>query len=32
MAKYYVGTAGWSYEDWEGIVYPVRKGARLPSP
>lgn len=26
MAKYYVGTAGWSYEDWEGIVYPVRKG------
>jgi uncharacterized protein YecE (DUF72 family) len=27
MAKYYVGTAGWSYEDWDGIVYPVRKGA-----
>jgi uncharacterized protein YecE (DUF72 family) len=26
MAKYYVGTAGWSYEDWEGIVYPVGKG------
>ncbi len=26
MAKYYVGTAGWSYEDWGGIVYPVRKG------
>ena len=26
MAKYYVGTAGWSYEDWEGIVYPVSKG------
>ena len=26
MAKYYVGTAGWSYEDWDGIVYPVRKG------
>lgn len=25
MAKYYVGTAGWSYEDWEGIVYPVPK-------
>jgi uncharacterized protein YecE (DUF72 family) len=22
MAKYYIGTAGWSYEDWEGIVYP----------
>jgi len=26
MAKYYIGTAGWSYEDWEGIVYPVQKG------
>jgi uncharacterized protein YecE (DUF72 family) len=26
MAKYYVGTAGWSYEDWEGIVYPLHKG------
>jgi uncharacterized protein YecE (DUF72 family) len=26
MANYYVGTAGWSYEDWDGIVYPVRKG------
>jgi uncharacterized protein YecE (DUF72 family) len=26
MAKYYVGTAGWSYEDWEGIVYPRAKG------
>jgi uncharacterized protein YecE (DUF72 family) len=25
MAKYYVGTAGWSYADWDGIVYPVRK-------
>jgi uncharacterized protein YecE (DUF72 family) len=25
MAEYYVGTAGWSYEDWEGIVYPDRK-------
>jgi uncharacterized protein YecE (DUF72 family) len=23
MAEYHVGTAGWSYEDWEGIVYPV---------
>jgi uncharacterized protein YecE (DUF72 family) len=22
MAKFYIGTAGWSYEDWEGIVYP----------
>src|SRR5512138_376156 len=27
MAKYYIGPAGWSYEDWAGIVYPVRKGA-----
>lgn len=25
MAKIYVGTAGWSYEDWEGIVYPRPK-------
>ncbi|MBE0713043.1 MAG: DUF72 domain-containing protein [Candidatus Aminicenantes bacterium] len=25
MAEYYVGTAGWSYEDWNGIVYPVPK-------
>jgi uncharacterized protein YecE (DUF72 family) len=26
MAKYHIGTAGWSYEDWEGIVYPAQKG------
>ncbi len=26
MAKYYAGTAGWSYEDWDGIVYPASKG------
>ena len=26
MKKYYVGTAGWSYEDWEGLVYPEVKG------
>jgi len=26
MAKYYAGTAGWSYEDWDGIVYPAPKG------
>jgi uncharacterized protein YecE (DUF72 family) len=26
MARYYVGTAGWSYEDWEGVVYPLHKG------
>lgn len=29
MSRVYVGTAGWSYEDWEGIVYPARSGARL---
>ncbi|MGZ7046501.1 MAG: DUF72 domain-containing protein, partial [Candidatus Aminicenantales bacterium] len=26
MPKYHIGTAGWSYEDWEGIVYPTKKG------
>ena len=26
VKKYYVGTAGWSYEDWEGIVYPPVRG------
>ncbi len=25
MSRYYVGTAGWSYADWEGIVYPSKK-------
>jgi uncharacterized protein YecE (DUF72 family) len=25
MARYYVGTAGWSYEDWAGIVYPLSR-------
>jgi uncharacterized protein YecE (DUF72 family) len=25
MTRYFVGTAGWSYLDWEGIVYPGRK-------
>jgi uncharacterized protein YecE (DUF72 family) len=25
MTKYHIGTAGWSYEDWEGVVYPARK-------
>jgi uncharacterized protein YecE (DUF72 family) len=25
MARYHIGTAGWSYEDWEGIVYPPGK-------
>jgi uncharacterized protein YecE (DUF72 family) len=23
--KYFTGTAGWSYPDWEGIVYPEKK-------
>jgi uncharacterized protein YecE (DUF72 family) len=27
MGKFYIGTAGWSYKDWEGIVYPEKKGA-----
>ncbi|MCX7974575.1 MAG: DUF72 domain-containing protein, partial [Candidatus Aminicenantes bacterium] len=25
MPRYYIGPAGWSYEDWEGIVYPLSK-------
>ena len=25
MARYFIGTAGWSYKDWEGIVYPEKK-------
>ncbi|MDH4220054.1 MAG: DUF72 domain-containing protein [Candidatus Aminicenantes bacterium] len=25
--KYHIGTAGWSYKDWEGIVYPEKKGS-----
>ncbi|MBN2244384.1 MAG: DUF72 domain-containing protein [Candidatus Aminicenantes bacterium] len=25
MHNYYIGTAGWSYKDWEGIVYPHKK-------
>jgi uncharacterized protein YecE (DUF72 family) len=25
MSRYYIGTAGWSYEDWEGIVYPPNR-------
>ncbi len=24
MARIYIGTAGWSYKDWEGIVYPAQ--------
>jgi uncharacterized protein YecE (DUF72 family) len=25
MAQFHIGTAGWSYQDWEGIVYPAQK-------
>lgn len=25
MTEYYIGTAGWSYKDWEGIVYPEKR-------
>ena len=25
--SFYIGTAGWSYKDWEGIVYPLKKEA-----
>lgn len=25
MPRYWLGTAGWSYEDWEGVVYPQPK-------
>lgn len=25
MPNYFIGTAGWSYPDWEGIVYPEDK-------
>ncbi len=24
-----IGPAGWSYQDWEGIVYPPKKGAKF---
>ena len=24
MSKIFIGTAGWSYKDWEGIVYPAQ--------
>lgn len=29
MPKYYIGTAGWSYKDWENIVYPAQKGSNF---
>ena len=25
MSRYFIGTAGWSYKDWERIVYPEKK-------
>jgi uncharacterized protein YecE (DUF72 family) len=25
MSRYHIGTAGWSYADWEGVVYPQKK-------
>ncbi|MFC2169088.1 DUF72 domain-containing protein [Acidobacteriota bacterium] len=31
MARYFFGTAGWSYKDWEGIVYPQKKGPNFHS-
>lgn len=32
MSRFYFGVAGWSYPDWEGIVYPkaLRKSDQLP--
>lgn len=27
MPQYHIGTAGWSYKDWEGVVYPIKKPA-----
>ncbi|MCX6565315.1 MAG: DUF72 domain-containing protein [Candidatus Aminicenantes bacterium] len=29
MSRIYVGTAGWSYEDWRGIVYPEERGSHI---
>lgn len=29
MTRFLVGTAGWSYKDWEGIVYPSKKSSRF---
>jgi len=29
MGRYYFGTAGWSYEDWNGVVYPEKKGSNF---
>src|SRR5215510_9739978 len=27
--KIRIGPAGWSYKDWEGIVYPVKAGTKF---
>jgi len=29
MSRYYIGTAGWSYEDWEEIVYPAGRDSKF---
>jgi uncharacterized protein YecE (DUF72 family) len=29
MSKIRIGPAGWSYKDWEGIVYPQKPGAKF---
>lgn len=29
MTRYYIGTAGWSYKDWERTVYPEKKQAHF---
>ena len=29
MSRIYIGTAGWSYEDWNGIVYPAKRESRF---
>ena len=29
MSHIYIGTAGWSYEDWKGVVYPEGRKSRL---
>jgi len=29
MSRLFIGTAGWSYEDWEGVVYPEKRGSRV---
>ena len=29
MSVYHVGTAGWSYDDWQGVVYPDQKDAHF---